>query len=161
MHSANAGSAPLLPGTLGQRRGLFIPTFERRRSIHENGDFRYQVSRAILVIVFLIGFGPALSATQKSVSPVDKVSFTRQTWHQEGKLLIADVTLRNNNAFSVKQVIVTCEVLGDRGRPKDTRGSAVREVLPPGEKTISGLEFPIVATTAQGGGCRVLSAVRN
>jgi hypothetical protein len=40
--------------------------------MHEKCAFRGQVSPAVLVIVFLIGFGPALSAAQKSVSPVDK-----------------------------------------------------------------------------------------
>ena len=86
------------------------------------------------------------------------VTVVQQEWHREGKEMLANVTLHNQNGFSVKNAIVTCEIYEETRVPQNRRGVTVRRVLPPGRTTVSDLAFPIAANDAQGDSCQVLSA---
>jgi hypothetical protein len=107
----------------------------------------------------------ALAASASAVSaeerPVDKLSVLQQAWRQEGGFLIAEVTFRNDNPFPLKGVIVACEIIGDKAKPHENRGVTVRQILPPGETKIPGLEFTVNDKKAQGGACRPVTAERN
>jgi hypothetical protein len=91
-------------------------------------------------------------------SLVKKVTVIQQEWRREGKVMLANITLENGNKFSVKNVIVTCEIYEEIRMPQNKRGVTVRRVLPPGRTTVSDLAFPISSNDAQGGSCQVLSA---
>src|SRR5437667_10875488 len=91
-------------------------------------------------------------------SLVGKVTVVQQEWRREGKVMLANVTLHNENRSSVKNVIVTCEIYEETQMPQNNRGSTVRRIIPPGQTTVSDLAFPILGNDAQGGSCQVLSA---
>ena len=97
-------------------------------------------------------------AAKPSDNPVGKVTVVQQEWRREGKEMLVNVTLHNLNGFSVKNVIVTCEIYEETGVPQDRRGITVRRVLRPGRTTVSDLAFPIASNDAKGGSCQVLSA---
>ena len=97
-------------------------------------------------------------AAKPSDNPVGKVTVVQQEWRREGKEMLVNVTLHNQNGFSVKNVIVTCEIYEETGVPQDRRGITVRRVLRPGRTTVSDLAFPIASNDAKGGSCQVLSA---
>ena len=46
---------------------------------------------------------------------VDKLLVTGLTWHQGDGLLYGEATIVNRNPHSVSQVIITCEMLDERG----------------------------------------------
>ncbi len=97
-------------------------------------------------------------AGEPSDSPVGKVTVVQQGWHREGKTMLANVTLDNRNGFSVKNIIVNCEIYEETQVFQSRRGVTVRRVIPSGRTTVSDLAFPIAANDAQGGSCQVLSA---
>jgi hypothetical protein len=107
------------------------------------------------------GLAATASTSRAADRPIDKLSVVQQTWRSEGGFLIADITFRNDNPFALKGVIVTCEIAGDKAKPDNNRGVTVRQVLPPGQTKVSGLEFTINDKKAQGGACRPVSADRN
>ena len=108
-------------------------------------------------VLILVTEAP-VHAGKPSDSPVGKVTVVQQEWHREGKTMLVNVTLDNRNGFSVKNVIVNCEIYEQPQVPQNRRGVTVKRVLPPGRTTVSDLAFPIAANDAQGGSCQVLSA---
>ena len=70
-------------------------------------------------------------AGKPSDSPVGKVTVLQQEWHREGKTMLANVTLDNRNGFSVKNVIVNCDIDEQIQVPQTRRGVTVKRVLPP------------------------------
>ena len=108
-------------------------------------------------LVILTSEAPAYAGKGPD-NPVDKVTVVQQEWRREGKTMLANVTFYNRNGFSVKNVIVKCEVYEQTQMPQTRRGITVKRVLPPGRTTVSDLAFSIVTNDAQGGSCQVLSA---
>jgi len=108
-------------------------------------------------VLILVTEAP-VHAGKPSDSPVGKVTVVQQEWHREGKTMLVNVTLDNRNGFSVKNVIVNCEIYEQPQVPQNRRGVTVKRVLPPGRTTVSDLAFPIAANDAQDGSCQVLSA---
>jgi hypothetical protein len=76
----------------------------------------------------------------------------------EGKTMLANVTLDNQNGFSVKNVIVKCEIYEEVQVTQTRRGITVKRVFHPGRTTVRDLAFPILSNDAKGGSCEVLSA---
>jgi len=102
---------------------------------------------------------PAQAASE-SQDLVGKVSVIEQTWRQFGKLLIVDLTLRNDNSFPLQGVIVSCQIIGDPARPQDSRSVTIRQHVSRGSTVVRGLEFSVTHDKAQGGPCKVDSAER-
>ncbi len=67
--------------------------------------------------VDLMGKAPVYAGTP-SDSQVGKVTVVQQEWHRAGKTMLANVTLDNRNGFSVKNVIVNCEIMRRLGSPR-------------------------------------------
>jgi len=63
--------------------------------------------------------------------------------------MLANVTLHNQNGFSVKNAIVTCEIYEETRVPQNRRGVTVRECFLLGELLFRTSHFP---------SCQVLSA---
>jgi hypothetical protein len=95
-----------------------------------------------------------------SENPIGKLSVTQQSWRREGKFLILEITLKNENPFPVEGVIISCEIRGDPAKPQDSRGVAIRQPIPQGSTKVQGLEFSTTNDKAQGSLCNVDSAER-
>jgi len=116
---------------------------------------------ALSLLTLLVPASQRLAqAASESQDLIGKISITQQTWRQSGKLLIVDVTFRNDNSFPVQRVVLSCQIMGDPARPQDSRGVTVRQNVSRGDTTVSGIEFPITHDKAQGGPCKVESAER-
>ena len=116
---------------------------------------------AALVLSLLELLVPAsLRAAQAAEAQelVGKLSIVQQNWRHSGKLLIVDITLKNDNSFPVQRVVVSCQITGDPARPQDSRGVTIRQNVSRGNTTVSGIEFPVTHDKAQGGPCKVESA---
>jgi len=116
---------------------------------------------AALVLSLLELLVPAsLRAAQAAEAQelVGKLSIVQQNWRHSGKLLIVDITLKNDNSFPVQRVVVSCQITGDPARPQDSRGVTIRQNVSRGNITVSGIEFPVTHDKAQGGPCKVESA---
>ena len=116
---------------------------------------------AALVLSLLELLVPAsLRAAQAAEAQelVGKLSIVQQNWRHSGKLLIVDITLKNDNSFPVQRVVVSCQISGDPARPQDSRGVSIRQNVSRGNTTVSGIEFPVTHDKAQGGPCKVESA---
>jgi hypothetical protein len=108
-------------------------------------------------LAVLVSLCPAPAASQ-SQDLLSKLSITQQNWQHSEKLLIVNITFRNDNSFPVRRVVVSCEISGDPARPQDSRGVTIRQNVSRGNTTVSGIEFPVTNDKAQGGPCKVDSA---
>jgi hypothetical protein len=111
-------------------------------------------------------FGPYLffytraGAEEASVGqdPIDNLTVTSSTWHLGGGLLYGEATIDNRNSYSVKQVIIMCDLFDEWGNNIGSKSTALIRPFPPGETRISGIEFPTRVPNMQAGACRPLSA---
>jgi hypothetical protein len=134
------------------------PRMPGTRGIHgAGGNGCRSAAAAVLIFLCSILLGSP-SKAQQSSEAVAKISVVQQKWRKDGEFMIADLILRNDNAFPVTDVIVSCELYGEKAKPEDKRGIAIRKALPPGTTEIPGLEFSIAGTDAQGGPCHVIAA---
>jgi hypothetical protein len=90
--------------------------------------------------------------------PIDKLTITRPTWHRGAGLLYGEATVHNRNPYSVKQVIIMCDLFDQWGNPIGTKSTALIRPFPPGETRVSGIEFPTTVPNMEGGACRPVSA---
>jgi hypothetical protein len=108
--------------------------------------------------------GTGLAAAQQAISvpdrAIDKLSVARPTWHRGAGLLYGEVTIKNRNAYSVVNVIITCDFFDQWGNPLGSKGTALRTPVPPGRTRVSGIEFPLTIRNMQAGACRAVSAER-
>jgi hypothetical protein len=111
---------------------------------------------SLLELLVTASFSAAQAAEAQEL--VGKLSIVQQNWRHSGKLLIVDITLKNDNSFPVQKVVVSCQITGDPARPQDSRGVTVRQNVSRGNTTVSGIEFPVTHDKAQGGPCKVESA---
>lgn len=119
---------------------------------------RVALALSLLELLVLASFGPAQAAESQDL--VGKLSIAQQNWRHLGKLLIVDITFRNDNSFPVQRIVVSCQITGDPARPQDSRGVTIRQNVSRGNTTVSGIEFPVTHDEAQGGPCKVESAER-
>jgi hypothetical protein len=116
------------------------------------------IALSLLELLLPAVFGPAQAAESQDL--VGKLSIAQQNWRQSGKLLIVDITFKNDNSFPVQKVVISCQITGDPARPQDSRGVTIRQDVSRGNTTVTGIEFPVTHDKAQGGPCRVESAER-
>jgi hypothetical protein len=116
------------------------------------------IALSLLELLVPALFGPAQAAESQDL--VGKLSIAQQNWRYSGKLLIVDITFKNDNSFPVQKVVISCQITGDPARPQDSRGVTIRQNVSRGNSTVSGIEFPVTHDKAQGGPCRVESAER-
>lgn len=90
--------------------------------------------------------------------PVEKLSLGRPSWQRASGLLIAELTVSNDNNYPVNNIIIACDFFDASGNPAGTRGTAIRGIFEPGSSRIGGVEFIRFARDLQGGECRTLSA---
>jgi hypothetical protein len=114
---------------------------------------------ALSFLALLVSLRPGAAASE-SQDLLSKLSITQQSWRHSGKLLIVNITFRNDNSFPVQRIVVSCQITGDPARPQDSRGVSIRQVVSRGNTTVSGVEFPVTHDNAQGGPCKVDSAER-
>jgi hypothetical protein len=114
---------------------------------------------SLLALLVAGSLRPA-QAVSESQYLLGKISITQQNWRHSGKLLIVDVTFRNDNTFAVQRVVLSCQITGDPARPQDSRGVTIRQDVSVGNTVVRGIEFPITHDKAQGGPCKVESAER-
>jgi len=112
---------------------------------------------AVSLLTLLVSLRPGQTESQ---DPLGELSITQQNWRHSGKLLIVDITFRNDNSFPLKSVVVSCEITGDPVRPHDSRGVTIRQNVSRGDTTVSRIEFPVTHDKAQEGPCEVDSAER-
>ena len=113
---------------------------------------------SLLELLVPASLGPTQAAEAQEL--VGKLSIAQQNWRHSGKLLIVDITFRNDNPFPVQRVVVSCQISGDPARPQDSRGVTIRQNVSHGNTTVSGIEFPVTHDKAQGGPCKVEAAER-
>ena len=113
---------------------------------------------SLLELLVPASLGPTQAAESQEL--VGKLSIAQQNWRHSGKLLIVDITFRNDNSFPVQRVVVSCQISGDPARPQDSRGVTIRQNVSRGNTTVSGIEFPVTHDKAQGGPCKVEAAER-
>ena len=114
---------------------------------------------AVGLLALFVWLRPAQAASE-SQELLGKLSIKEQNWRHSGKFLIVDITFRNDNSFAVQSVVVSCQIIGDPARPRDSRGVTIRQNVSRGDTTVSGIEFPVTHDKAQGGPCKVDSAER-
>jgi len=112
------------------------------------------------LLELLVPASPGPTQAAESQELVGKLSIAQQNWRHSGKLLIVDITFRNDNSFPVQRVVVSCQISGDPARPQDSRGVTIRQNVSHGNTTVSGIEFPVTHDKAQGGPCKVEAAER-
>lgn len=105
---------------------------------------------------------PAPAEIQEPTSDrsIDNVTVARPTWHRGGGLLYGEITVRNRNPYSLKNVIVSCDFFDQWGNQIASKGTALRRPIAPGKTRFSGLEFPMTIRNMEGGACHILSAER-
>ena len=103
---------------------------------------------------------PDDSETSSSDRSIDNVTVARPTWHHGSGLLYGEITVKNRNPYSLKNVIVSCDFFDEWGNNVGSKGTALRRPIAPGKTRFSGLEFPMTIRRMQGGACRILSAER-
>jgi hypothetical protein len=133
------------------------------RYVDEFVEKTCEMRRAALVLSLLELLVPAsfgLAQAAEAQELVSKLSIVQQNWQHSGKLLIVDITFRNDNSFPVQRVVVSCQITGDPARPQDSRGVTIRQNVSHGTTTVRGIEFPVTHDKAQGGSCKVESAER-
>jgi len=113
---------------------------------------------SLLELLVPASLGPTQAAEAQEL--VGKLSIAQQNWRHSGKLLIVDITFRNDNSFPVQRVVVSCQISVDPARPQDSRGVTIRQNVSHGNTTVSGIEFPVTHDKAQGGPCKVEAAER-
>ena len=89
---------------------------------------------------------------------IENLAVTRPVWHRGGGLLYGEVTIVNRNLYSVRQVIIACDLFDEWGNPIGSKSTALLTPFPPGETRVSGIEFPTTVRNMQGGACRPISA---
>lgn len=100
------------------------------------------------------------TGTGASDRSIDNVTIARPTWHHGGGLLYGEITVKNGNPYSLKNVIVSCDFFDEWGNNVGSKGTALRRPIAPGRTRFSGLEFPMTIRRMQGGACHILSAER-
>jgi hypothetical protein len=103
---------------------------------------------------------PAESESPTSDKSIDNVTIARPSWHHGSGLLYGEITVKNRNPYSLKNVIVSCDFFDEWGNNIGSKGTALQRPIAPGRTRFSGLEFPMKIRRMQGGACHILSAER-
>jgi hypothetical protein len=92
--------------------------------------------------------------------PVEKMSVEEPSWGRGGGLLIVDLTVNNGNEYSVKNIIIACDLFDESGAQVGSPGTMIHRVFRPGRTRVTGIEFRLRVRVTQVESCRVISARR-
>jgi hypothetical protein len=63
--------------------------------------------------------------------PVEKMSVEEPSWGRGGGLLIVDLTVNNGNEYSVKNIIIACDLFDDSGAQVGSPGTMIHRTFSP------------------------------
>lgn len=93
----------------------------------------------------------------------DNVQVVTQKWARAGfgSVGVMDITVKNQNPFAVKDLVVTCDFAGRSGTRFGERSRTIFDVVEAGEtKTFRKINMGFISDQAHSGGCEVSSALR-
>jgi hypothetical protein len=92
--------------------------------------------------------------------PVDKLSLGHPFWRRGGGLVYGAMALNNENGYSVKDVIISCDFFDEWGNLVGRRATGIRRIFSSGRTWVSGIYLTLPSRNAQAGACRIISAKR-
>jgi hypothetical protein len=92
--------------------------------------------------------------------PVDKLSLGHPFWRRGAGLVYGAMALNNQNGYSVKDVIISCDFFDEWGNRIGRRATGIRRIFSSGRTWISGIYLTLPSRNAQAGACRIISAKR-
>ena len=92
--------------------------------------------------------------------PVDRLSLGRPFWRRGAGLVYGAMALRNENDYSVKDLIIGCDFFDEWGNLVGRRATAIPRIFSPGRTWVSGIYLTLPSRNAQAGACRIISAKR-
>lgn len=114
---------------------------------------------AAAIILSSVSIGHSVSAAE----PGDKVTLTIERWRKPGSNNIgtADVTIKNDNDFAVKDIRVRCEYMSKVGERKiQTDQNIAVTVKAKATKKFKKTKFAYIDTEKADGACKVQSATQ-
>jgi hypothetical protein len=99
---------------------------------------------------------PAVAEQPKPKTPIQKIALDNLKWHRGGfnTVAIASFTLRNDNEFGVKDVIVGCEYHAPSGTRIGVTAAPIYRYIPAHDSiTVKDFNFGQVDTQASGMAC--------
>jgi hypothetical protein len=97
---------------------------------------------------------------QYPIGPVDKLSLGHPFWRRGTGLVYGAMALNNQNSYSVKDVIISCDFFDEWGNQIGRRATGIRRIFSSGTTWISGIYLTLPSRNAQPGACRIISAKR-
>jgi hypothetical protein len=92
--------------------------------------------------------------------PIDKLSLSDPFWRRGAGLVYGAMALNNENSYSVKDVIISCDFFDEWGNLIGRRATGIRRIFGSGRSWISGVYLTLPSRNAQAGACRIISAKR-
>ena len=92
--------------------------------------------------------------------PVDRLSLGDPFWRRGAGLVYGAMALRNQNDYSVKDLIIGCDFFDEWGNLVGRRATWIPRIFGPGRTWVSGIYLTLPSRDAQAGACRIISAKR-
>jgi hypothetical protein len=92
--------------------------------------------------------------------PIDKLSLGHPFWRRGGGLVYGAMALHNENSYSVKDVIISCDFFDEWGNLVGRRATGIRRIFSSGRTWVSGIYLTLPSRNAQAGACHIISAKR-
>jgi len=126
-----------------------------------------RIEKAAIVLFSIVAFftvGSDKSAFAQELPtpdrPVDNLSLGHPFWHRGAGLVYGSMALRNQNSYSVKDLIIACDFFDEWGNLVGRRATGIHRIFSPGRTWVSGIYLTLPSRNAQAGACRILSAQR-
>jgi len=129
------------------------------------------IPAVVLFLLFVLSAGMnfnrlelvAPAAAQESSKPdfpVDNLSLGHPFWRRGAGLVYGSMALKNQNDYSVKQVIISCDFFDEWGNLIGRRATGVHQIFSPGRTWVSGIYLTLPSRKAYPGACHIISAKR-
>jgi hypothetical protein len=92
--------------------------------------------------------------------PVDRLSLGHPFWRRGAGLVYGAMALRNQNDYSVKDLIIGCDFFDEWGNLVNRRATWIPRPFSPGRTWVSGIYLTLPSRNAQAGACQIISAKR-
>jgi hypothetical protein len=130
-----------------------------------------KIAVATLFLLFVLSAGvdfyrPAFVAPAgaqelpKHDFPVDNLSLGHPFWRRGAGLVYGSMALKNQNDYSVKEVIISCDFLDEWGNLIGRRATGIHQIFNPGRTWVSGIYLTLPSRKAYPGACHIISAKR-
>ena len=107
-----------------------------------------------------LGLVAAAQESRKPDRPVDNLSLGHPFWGRGAGLVYGAMALRNQNDYSVKDLIIGCDFFDEWGNLVGRRATWIPRPFSPGRTWVSGIYLTLPSRNAQAGACRIISAKR-